>query len=109
MSIGMLFDICLICILKTLEKSLRLTLTTTTSKSSVDLLLISELLNMPSLQPDYRESRSHEQFITNLNLSAGILKQALANAWQAKEPAVPPTIPATLLQKYNSAEWTKKF
>ncbi len=35
-----------------------------------DLALISELLPLPSKQPDYREHRSHAEFLTNLNASA---------------------------------------
>ncbi|MEI9961800.1 MAG: hypothetical protein WDM76_11895 [Limisphaerales bacterium] len=29
-----------------------------------DLALVGELLRMPSLQPNYRQSRSHDEFIT---------------------------------------------
>ena len=72
--------------------------------------LISELLNMPSLQPDYRASRTHEQFITNLELPAGKIKRALTAEWQATtDSSQPPKIPAALLEKYNSAEWNRKF
>ena len=75
-----------------------------------DLPLISELLNMPSLQPDYRASRAHEQFITNLDLPADQVKCALAAEWQTTESSSPPPeIPLMLVQKYNSAEWNKKF
>ena len=75
-----------------------------------DLSLISELLNMPSLQPDYRASRAHEQFITNLDLPADQVKRALAAEWQTTESSSPPSeIPPMLVQKYNSAEWSKKF
>jgi lipoate---protein ligase len=72
--------------------------------------LISELLNMPSLQPDYRASRAHEEFITNLNLPAEAVKRALASEWQAhKTSNPPPEVPTDLLCKYNSAEWNQKF
>ncbi len=75
-----------------------------------DLPLISELLNMPSLQPDYRDGRAHEQFILNLGLPAKAVKSALIAEWQATEAAPPaPPIPPDLLQKYNSAEWNSKF
>jgi lipoate-protein ligase A len=46
-----------------------------------DLALISELLPMPSRQPDYRESRPHGKFLTNLNLPADAVKAALKQAW----------------------------
>lgn len=74
-----------------------------------DLPLISEVLNMPSLQPDYRDGRAHEQFITNLNLPAAIVKNAITTEWEATATAPPLSIPAALLQKYNSAEWNSKF
>ena len=75
-----------------------------------DLPLISELLNMPSLQPDYREDRTHEQFIMNLNLPTDSVKQALAAEWQAREDSASvPSIPSALLEKYNSTEWNRKF
>jgi len=72
--------------------------------------LISELLHLPSLQPDYRNSRAHEEFLTNLGLSVIMVKRALAAAWQAgTDSNSAPKIPATLLQKYNSTEWNLKF
>lgn len=75
-----------------------------------DLPLISEVLNMPSLQPDYREGRSHEQFILNLNLPATTVKDALAAEWQAtNDHAAPLSVPAELLEKYRSTEWNRKF
>ena len=57
-----------------------------------DLKLVGELLSMPSLQPDYRASRSHEEFVTNLNLSAEKVKAALAGAWGANEPMPNPPL-----------------
>ncbi len=75
-----------------------------------DLPLISQVLNMPSLQPDYRDGRAHEQFIMNLDLPAEPVKRALATEWQATTSLTPPlVIPSDLLQKYNSAEWNSKF
>ncbi len=46
-----------------------------------DLALISELLPLPSRQPDYRASRVHGTFLTNLNLSPDAVKSALRQAW----------------------------
>ncbi len=48
-----------------------------------DLALIGELLPMPSRQPCYRDARTHEQFLTNLPLSAPAVKAALRQAWGA--------------------------
>jgi lipoate-protein ligase A len=75
-----------------------------------NLPLISELLKMPSLQPDYRQDRQHEQFITNLNLPAAAVKNAIATEWQTGEEIFQaPCIKAALVAKYNSTEWNKKL
>lgn len=72
--------------------------------------LISELLKMPSLQPDYRESRAHDRFVMNLKLPAEAVKETLVEAWQAKsEFAAPPKPPLALVEKYNSTEWNRKI
>jgi len=77
-----------------------------------DLSLISELLLMPSLQPDYRDGRPHENFVTNLKLPAQKVKAALAKVWEARELA--PTLPAAeiarlVAEKYSSKSWNLKF
>jgi lipoate-protein ligase A len=77
-----------------------------------DLNLISELLLMPSLQPDYRASRPHEEFVTNLNLPAEKVKAALAAAWNANEPFPNPPLEETsklAREKYATREWNFKF
>jgi lipoate-protein ligase A len=77
-----------------------------------NLHLISELLRMPSLQPDYRSSRSHEEFVTNLNLPAAAVKAALTRAWNAgPELSNPPIqeIKKLAREKYESREWNYKF
>jgi lipoate-protein ligase A len=77
-----------------------------------DLKLISRLLLMPSLEPDYRANRKHEEFVTNLNLPAAEVKTALAQAWHAKEVLQnPPLESITQLarEKYASPEWNYKF
>jgi len=77
-----------------------------------DLAPISELLRMPSLQPDYRAGRSHQEFVTNLNLPVEAVKAALAAAWEA-EPAAA-DLPAENIarlarEKYATHEWNYKF
>lgn len=77
-----------------------------------DLKLISELLLMPSLQPDYRSSRPHEEFVTNLNLPAETVKAALKQAWNADEELNNPPfaeIKQLALEKYATREWNEKF
>jgi lipoate-protein ligase A len=77
-----------------------------------DLPLVSELLPMPSKQPDYREDRSHDRFLTNLNVSADKVKAALRHAWKAEEPLKNPPlekISALTREKYATREWNLKF
>ncbi len=74
--------------------------------------LVGELLRMPSLQPDYRDQRSHENFLTPLPLSRDQAKAALIRAWQANAPLgnVPRLrIDALVAGKYSRAEWNLKF
>ena len=77
-----------------------------------DLNLISNLLLMPSHQPDYRARRPHSDFVTNLNLPAETVKAALANEWNAKtEFNDPPLDDINKLaqSKYSTREWNFKF
>jgi lipoate-protein ligase A len=77
-----------------------------------DLARISELLLMPSLQPDYRAGRPHEEFITNLNLPAAKVKAALAQEWNVTEELKNPPLAEMkklALEKYSAHEWNYKF
>jgi lipoate-protein ligase A len=47
-----------------------------------DLELIERALRHPPRQPDYRRQRPHRQFLANLQIPAGDLRQALVAAWQ---------------------------
>lgn len=77
-----------------------------------ELALVTELLPMPSLQPDYRDRRAHGEFITNLNASSSAVKAELCRAWDANERA--PVTPLDAIQKlvaekYSKDEWNLKF
>ena len=77
-----------------------------------NLALISDLLQMPSKEPDYRESRKHTDFLTNINVSAEKLKAALQKTWDAGSPLEnPPLEKITSLsrEKYSTNEWNFKF
>ena len=76
-----------------------------------DLALVSELLPMPSKQPEYREHRAHTEFLTNLNVSANEVKAALRRAWKAEEPLKGfPAEKTSILarEKYATREWNFK-
>jgi len=77
-----------------------------------NLSLVSEWLPMPSKQPDYRESRPHSDFLTNINVSAEKVKAALRRAWKAEE--LLEDFPAEMMsalarEKYATREWNFKF
>jgi lipoate-protein ligase A len=77
-----------------------------------DLKLIGQLLQMPSLEPDYRAHRAHGEFVTNLKLTAAEVKTALAQAWHAEASfEKPPWNQITTLarEKYSTTEWNQKF
>jgi lipoate-protein ligase A len=46
-----------------------------------DLTLIPRLLYAPPRQPDYRNGRAHEQFVTNLPIDGETLRRALTGHW----------------------------
>jgi lipoate-protein ligase A len=74
--------------------------------------LIDELLPLPSQQPDYRAGRPHGKFVTNLNLPADAVKDALVRAWNADEKLVElplEEIEKLAREKYLTRDWNYKF
>lgn len=53
-----------------------------------DLDRISRLLATPTRTPDYRDQRSHGEFVANLPLSRDEMEDALLQAWKANDPLV---------------------
>jgi lipoate-protein ligase A len=51
-----------------------------------DLNLIAALLKQPPREPDYRRSRNHVDFVMNLPLPRGVVRQQLIDAFEANEP-----------------------
>jgi lipoate-protein ligase A len=77
-----------------------------------DFTLVSEFLEMPLRQPHYRESRTHCDFLTNLNLSGAEVKTALAKSWGVNDELKNPPlekISALAREKYATREWNFKF
>lgn len=77
-----------------------------------NLALVAEFLKMPSKQPDYRASRSHGEFLTNLNLPADTVKTALKQSWNAIEELKgfpKQEIQKLAMQKYSTDEWNFKL
>lgn len=77
-----------------------------------DLNLISECLGDPKRQPDYRDGRSHEDFVTFIPGESDALKTALTKQWNATKSNhySAPIEMATKLaaEKYNDADWLRK-
>lgn len=70
--------------------------------------LLTECLGTPPRQPSYRERRSHQEFVANLNLDPHALRQQLARNWGATEKLV--TWPAEetvrlVAERYSQEKW----
>ena len=78
----------------------------------LDIKLVGELLQMPTHQPEYRQNRTHEEFIINLHRPADRIKNAIRTAWRATEgTASTPTedIARLVAEKYSQRDWNFKF
>jgi len=81
-----------------------------------DLELINRTLRMPQQQPDYRESRPHAEFITNLNIKSDDVEKALTSAWNVSVNA-PPELSAEINTranalveaKYGRDDWNRRI
>lgn len=73
---------------------------------------ISHCLAMPQRQPDYREQRSHLEFLGQLPLEGEALRQAIATEWSAEGEMEnwPKTLTESLSrEKYLYPGWTEKI
>jgi lipoate---protein ligase len=77
-----------------------------------DLSLVEKTLLMPLLQPDYRQQRSHEAFITNVPMTPLALKSALRQAWKVSSKFtenLDGEIQVLMSEKYGHVQWHEKF
>lgn len=77
-----------------------------------DPALMEELLLPPSKQPDYRQRRSHTEFLNRLPVPAKGVIAALRKCWSARQPllAFPRDRIARLAhEKYSRADWNLKW
>ena len=71
-------------------------------------------LRMPARQPDYRNNRSHQDFIGLVPVERQALKNSIAKQWCAtaaeNESSIvwPRTLTGELVEKYNDEEWTQR-
>ncbi len=76
--------------------------------------LIARYTRLPERQPDYREGRSHEDFVANLGVTRAELVAALRDAWGVDSDAIPPEIPAELVaslvaSKFGDPAWLNRL
>jgi lipoate-protein ligase A len=79
---------------------------------NLNLSVMEQALPLPSKKPDYRQNRSHSDFLMNLSITAGSLKRGLRDVWNAKEELTdfPHESVARLLQeRYSRSEWNMRF
>lgn len=77
-----------------------------------NLELVGKFLKFPSRQPDYRADRGHGDFLTNLNVPAAPVKEAMKKIWNATTPMQAPPlakVSALAREKYATPEWNLKF
>ena len=77
-----------------------------------DLDLLSRYLKHPSREPEYRDTRTHEDFVTKLSLNAEQVSSALRHEWGASKvlKSVPEEPLRTLVAtRYSRPEWNFKF
>ena len=48
-----------------------------------DISMIEKILKPPEKQPEYRQKRSHVDFLTNIELSPQVIKKRLKDAWNS--------------------------
>jgi len=74
-----------------------------------DLARIATLLHQPSVQPAYRQHRSHLDFVTNLGVKPDAIRSALCAGWNASPGPIPiegaKRIPGLVANRYGRPEW----
>jgi lipoate-protein ligase A len=77
-----------------------------------DISLISKCLGNPIRQPQYRQQRSHQEFLVQLPVTTSELAVAIANQWSAYEPLNdwPNELTDKLIEeKYDRDDWNQKI
>ncbi|HJN08826.1 MAG TPA: lipoate--protein ligase family protein [Pirellulaceae bacterium] len=70
--------------------------------------MMSECLAAPARQPDYRNGRTHQDFVANIPIDPDILRCQLAHTWEAASPLQdwPSTETARVVaERYSQAKW----
>jgi lipoate-protein ligase A len=76
-----------------------------------DLSLLNRYLRMPAKQPDYRQARSHDQFVTNLSVEPAIIKRLLLEEWccdNVQNDIPLEHVKRLVADKYSTTEWVQR-
>ena len=76
-----------------------------------DLMSIPRYLKAPPRQPEYRQQRSHTDFLTNLPIAPETLESGMREIWQADEVLTrwPDERVQTMVEeRYGQAEWIRR-
>lgn len=79
---------------------------------NMDLSMIEQVLTVPLKRPVYRGDRTHLNFLTNLNIPAEEIKNALREEWNASgelRPSFETQIATLLRDRYSKTEWNCRF
>ncbi|HVA45249.1 MAG TPA: lipoate--protein ligase family protein [Pirellulales bacterium] len=77
-----------------------------------DVDLIGACLGSPPRQPEYRAGREHPSFVTNLPLTAAVLRRLVAGAWGVDEAETDwprERVAELVAAKYSRREWNSRY
>jgi lipoate-protein ligase A len=77
-----------------------------------DVSLIEKCLRMPPRQPDYREKRTHGEFVTNLPVSRHAIVKALDGAWPTDGSLQiwpEPRVALAIAERFSRDSWNREF
>ena len=77
----------------------------------MDLQLISDCLGNPRRQPEYRQGRSHAEFLTHIPIGVEVLKSALIQEWNCSgqlDRWPEESVSLLVSEKYSQDDWNLK-
>lgn len=81
--------------------------------TGMDLTLVEQALQLPEQQPEYRQHRTHRDFLTNLSINISELANALATRWNATSSSIPLEAQHLCSQlseaTYQQDHWNRRF
>ena len=75
-----------------------------------DLAAVDRWLARPSVEPDYRQGRTHADFLTNVPVAVEVLKSGLRESWGATDILTHvPDWKELMKERYGREEWNLRF